>query len=152
MIPKRSLGNTNIEVSCLGLGTVKFGRNQNVKYPEGFDLPNDKEISDLIKKAEELGFNLLDTAPAYGSSEQRIGELFQKKKISRHDWVISTKVGEQFENGKSNFDFSATTTELSIKRSLKRLKTDYLDIVLIHSNGFDEEILDKTDCCLLYKN
>lgn len=146
MIPKRSLGNTNIEVSCLGLGTVKFGRNQNVKYPESFDLPNDKEISDLIKKAEELGFNLLDTAPAYGSSEQRIGELFQKKKISRHDWVISTKVGEQFENGKSNFDFSATTTELSIKRSLKRLKTDYLDIVLIHSNGFDEEILDETDC------
>mgnify|MGYP006163470819 FL=1 len=145
-IPKRSLGNTNIEVSCLGLGTVKFGRNQNVKYPENFDLPNDKKISDLVKSAEELGLNLLDTAPAYGSSEKRIGELFQKKKISRHNWVISTKVGEEFEDGRSKFDFCATNTELSIKRSLKRLQTDYLDIVLIHSNGFDEEIFDETDC------
>ena len=145
-IPRRSLGNTNIEVSCLGLGTVKFGRNQDVKYPENFDLPNDKEISELVKNAQELGLNLLDTAPAYGSSEKRIGGLFQKKKISRHDWVISTKVGEEFEDGISKFDFSAKNTELSIKRSLKRLQTDYLDIVLIHSNGFDDEIFDETDC------
>ena len=113
-VPKRNLGNTNIEVSCLGLGTVKFGRNQNVKYPENFDLPNDKKISELVKSAEELGFNLLDTAPAYGSSEKRIGDLFQQQKISRHNWVISTKVGEEFENGKSKFDFSATNTELSL--------------------------------------
>lgn len=145
-VPKRNLGNTNIEVSCLGLGTVKFGRNQNVKYPENFDLPNDKKILELVKSAEELGFNLLDTAPAYGSSEKRIGDLFQQQKISRHNWVISTKVGEEFENGKSKFDFSATNTELSIKRSLNRLQTDYLDIVLIHSNGFDEQIFDETDC------
>lgn len=70
-IGTRSLGQTGIEVSCLGLGTVKFGRNQEVKYPNNFSLPEDKQISALLDQAKGFGINLLDTAPAYGSSEQR---------------------------------------------------------------------------------
>lgn len=136
-----SLGNTGILVSRAGLGTVKFGRNQQTKYPTAFDLPSDKHIVDLLACAKELGINLLDTAPAYGTSEERLGKLLTQ----RHEWVLCTKVGEEFVDGQSYFDFSSTTTRKSIERSLKRLRTDYLDIVLVHSNGEDKKIIKDTE-------
>ena len=136
------LGQTGLEVSRLGLGTVKFGRNQEVRYPNSFVLPSDQEIIDLLELAHSLGINLLDTAPAYGSSEQRIGRLLS----NRADWVICTKVGEEFLHGKSFFDFSADHVHYSIERSLHNLNTDYLDIVLIHSDGNDMHILESTGC------
>ncbi len=137
---KRRLS-ADIEVSVIGLGTVKFGRNQGVKYPESFELPNDQTILNLLSQAKEAGINLLDTAPAYGFSEERIGKLL----TARHDWVIATKAGEEFLDGKSHFDFSQSAIEKSIHRSLKRLRTDYLDIVLIHSNGDDEKIIHEDE-------
>lgn len=138
----RALGSTGIQVSCLGLGTVKFGRNEEVKYPKSFSLPTDMEIERLLDIAQQEGINLLDTAPAYGSSEQRIGRLLK----NRERWVLCTKVGEQFITGKSIYDFSAAKTKESVEKSLRYLKTDYLDIVLIHSDGRDEAILDSTEC------
>lgn len=141
-LAKRSLGQTGIEVSCLGLGTVKFGRNQEVKYPGSFSLPEDEQISALLDQAKDLGINLLDTAPAYGSSEQRLGRLLK----DRQDWIICTKVGEEFAVGKSFYDFSAEHTRHSIERSLRDIKTDYLDIVLIHSDGKDLQIIESSDC------
>lgn len=138
---KRLVADTGIAVSPLGLGTVKFGRNQGVKYPEAFALPSDREVRDLLALAFDLGINLLDTAPAYGLSEARIGKLLPK---SRHDWVIETKVGEQFQGGESRFDFTAAGTRQSVENSLRLLKTDYLDMVLIHSDGADERILRET--------
>lgn len=141
MIPLVSLGNTKIEVSRVGLGTVKFGRNQGVRYPESFELPSDKEILALLSCAQSLGINLLDTAPAYGSSEERLGMLI---KDVRHEWIICGKVGEEFVNGESYFDFSPAATRSSIDRSLKRLNTDYLDIVLVHSNGEDKKIIEES--------
>ena len=137
---KRRLGKTNIEVSVVGLGTVKFGRNQGVKYPEAYTLPTDQEIESLLAKAKELGVNLLDTAPAYGLSEERLGKILQCK---RHDWIISTKVGEEFVNGESHFDFSPQAIQESVERSLKRLRTDYLDVVLVHSNGDDQRLIEE---------
>ncbi len=140
MIQKTLLGNTGISVSQIGLGTVKFGRNQKINYPETFDLPSDNEIIELLYCAEELGINILDTAPAYGTSEERLGKLL---KSQRQNWILCTKVGEEFINGESSFDFSTTNLRTSIERSLNRLKTDYLDIVLVHSNGEDKKIIDQ---------
>jgi aryl-alcohol dehydrogenase-like predicted oxidoreductase len=138
----RELGQSGISVSCIGLGTVKFGRNQEVKYPSNFALPSDEEIVSLIDQAKSLGINLLDTAPAYGSSEQRLGRLLSDRK----DWVICTKVGEEFVTGKSFYDYSANHIRKSIERSLLNLNTDYLDLVLIHSDGNDVAIIESTDC------
>ncbi len=138
----RQLGDTDIEVSALGLGSVKFGRDQGVKYPNTFKIPDDAAIVALLNQAQELGINFIDTAPAYGNSEERIGALLP----NRQDWIISSKVGEEFVNGESVFDFSAKHTQLSVERSLRRLHTDYLDIVLIHSNGQDEKILLESGC------
>ncbi len=133
---------TDIKVSALGLGTVKFGRDQGVKYPHKFTIPDDKSVRKLLALAQELGINLIDTAPAYGNSEQRLGNLIS----NRADWIIASKVGENFQNGESTFDFSARHTLQSVERSLRRLKTDYLDIVLIHSDGSDKKILEESDC------
>ena len=142
VLQKRTLGQSGIIVSCLGLGTVKFGRNQGVKYPENFTLPSDDTISSLLDQAQSLGINFLDTAPAYGSSEQRLGRLLTQ----RQDWVICTKVGEEFITGKSFYNFSKQHVRDSIERSLRNLKTDYLDLVLVHSDGNDIAIIDSTEC------
>ncbi|TVP87275.1 MAG: aldo/keto reductase, partial [Pseudomonadaceae bacterium] len=136
----RPLGTSGLQVSPLGLGTVKLGRNQGVKYPKGFELPSDRAAADLLALAQELGINLLDTAPAYGTSETRLGPLLRGQ---RQQWVICSKVGEEFADGESWFDFSANHTRRSVERSLRRLKTDYLDLVLVHSDGNDLAVLDQ---------
>lgn len=139
----RRLGNSGLAVSPLGLGTVKFGRNQGVKYPQGFELPDDRTLVELLAEARALGINLLDTAPAYGTSEERLGRLLPG---ARADWIIGSKVGETFHDGRSYFDFSAIAVRASVERSLRRLRTDYLDYVLIHSDGNDLAILQRDDC------
>lgn len=136
---RRQFGSTDLYLSPLGLGTVKLGRNTGVKYPSSFQLPDDTAAADLIAHAHSLGINLIDTAPAYGTSEERLGNLLRGQ---RNDWVICTKVGEEFQSGASHFDFSAAHTRFSIERSLRRLQTDYLDIVLIHSDGNDLSIIE----------
>lgn len=133
------LSQTGLFISEIGLGTVKFGRNQGVKYPDAFQLPSDTEITHLLHLAKEVGINFLDTAPAYGESEERLGKLL---KGQRHHWVLGTKVGEYFADGISSFDFSAQGIEKSLYDSLKRLQTDYLDIVLVHSNGNDMQLIE----------
>jgi len=128
-------------VSVLGLGTVKLGRREGVKYPEPFDLPSDEQAAKLLAKAQSLGINLIDTAPAYGTSEARLGELLGGE---RDEWVIVTKVGETFENGESTFDFSPGAVRASVERSLARLRTDRVDAVLLHSDGNDTEIIERS--------
>jgi aryl-alcohol dehydrogenase-like predicted oxidoreductase len=136
----RDLGKTGLRISPLGLGTVKLGRNTGVKYPGAFELPSDGQALDLLRAADRLGINLIDTAPAYGTSEERLGELLPKV-APRDRWVICTKAGETFEGGASTFDFSPEAVTASIERSLKRLKTDRVEIALLHSDGDDERVI-----------
>ena len=128
----RSLGRTGLRVPLLGLGTVKFGRTAKVSYARPYSLPSDAEVANLLALAKSLGVTLLDTAPAYGSSEQRIGEAIAGK---RADWLLCTKTGEEFDGVRSRYDFSEAHTLHSVERSLRRLRTDFLDIVLIHADG-----------------
>lgn len=131
-----------IAVSVLGLGTVKFGRTAGVKYPHHFVLPSDQEIIELLALAKDLGMNFLDTAPAYELSEARLGRALQEQ---RQDWVLMSKVGETFQEGQSTFDFSPSALIASVERSLTRLSTDYLDIVLVHSSGDDVRIIEQME-------
>lgn len=136
----RPLGGTGLTVSALGLGTVKLGRDQGVKYPSGFVIPDDRAALALLHQARDLGINLIDTAPAYGVSEERLGPLLQGQ---RNDWLICSKVGEEYEGGQSRFDFSPEHVRFSVQRSLRRLKTDVIDMVLVHSDGDDMRIIRK---------
>ncbi len=140
----RTLGSTGLRISPLGLGTVKLGRDRQVKYPSPFVIPDDTQAAALLACAQECGINLIDTAPAYGTSEERLGVLLDGQ---RDQWIIVTKVGEEFDNasGQSRFDFSAAHIRTSIERSLRRLRTEFLDCVLIHSDGNDEQILCQSE-------
>lgn len=138
---QRPLHSTDLLVSSLGLGTVKFGRNQSVKYPTAFDLPSDEAILELLDLARAEGINLLDTAPAYGTSEERLGRLLGSR---RDEWVIVSKAGEDFVEGKSHFDFSPAAITASVERTLLRLRTDRVECLLLHSDGNDLAVLDQS--------
>lgn len=137
---QRPLGRTGLMVSPIGLGTVKLGRNQGLKHPQPFELPSRKEAEYLLDCAHDLGINFIDTAAAYGSSEARLGELLQGR---QQEWIVCTKAGEEFEAGQSRFDFTPEHMRASVERSLRRLRRDYLDLVLIHSDGNDEDLLHR---------
>lgn len=141
MDPRR-LGNHGPLVSPIGFGAFKIGRNQGAKYGVSYALPSEAEVSQLLNGLLDAGINYLDTAPAYGVSEERIGATIAHR---RAEFVLSTKVGETFENGASTFDFTRAAVVASVHRSLQRLRTDVLDFVFVHSNGDDLNILTQTD-------
>ncbi len=136
--PLHPLGRTGLNVSRIGWGTVKIGRNQAVKYPNAFNLPDQAAVNRLVAGLIDAGIHLIDTAPAYGSSETRLGQALLHTR-QRDQFVLCTKVGEDFIDGISHYDFSAQATYDSIDRSLQRLQTDVLDVVHIHSDGNDVE-------------
>lgn len=138
----RPLGRTGLLTSPIGFGAFKIGRNEKTKYPTAYELPDDAAVEDLLNGVLDLGINSIDTAPAYGISEERIGRTISHR---RREFVLSTKVGENFENGESRYDFTRAGVEASLNRSLQRLRTDVLDLVFIHSNGDDLAVLNETD-------
>ena len=110
-------------------GVVTAAYDAGVPTEFQFDLPDDNQVRSLLALARELGINLLDTAPAYGTSQQRLGQLLGDQ---RSQWVIVSKVGEIFEGGESRFDFSFDHTVATVEQSLRTLNTDYLDIYFLH--------------------
>ena len=129
-------------VSALGLGTVKLGRNRDVKYPQAFDLPDEREVDELLAAALDEGVLVWDTAPSYGNAEERIGERLP---AVRERVVLCTKVGESYGPQGSVFDFTSEAIVASVERSLALLRTDVIDVCLLHSDGRDREILTQTD-------
>ena len=138
----RPLGQTGLRVTPLGFGAFKIGRNEKVKYPQPYDLPDDAAVERLLNGVLDAGINLFDTAPAYGISEERIGKFLASR---RNEFVLSTKVGERFVNGESSFDFTGPGVRASVAESLRRLRTEILDILFVHSNGDDLAVQRQTE-------
>lgn len=138
---QRRLGSHGPLVGPIGFGAFKIGRNEQTKYGTDYPLPDDEAVSHLLNELLDMGVNYIDTAPAYGLSEERIGRAVGHR---RSEFTLSTKIGEVFENGVSTYDFSAAAIELSIERSLRRLRTEVLDCVFIHANADDLAILRDT--------
>lgn len=141
MIP-RPLGNTGLFVSPIGFGAFKIGRNQGIKYARPYDLPDLPQVQLLVNQLIENNVTYFDTAPAYGLSEERLGQTLP---ADRTHITLSTKIGERFTAGQSTYDFTQKGVGQSIQNSLKLLRTDCLDIVFIHSNGQDMDILENSD-------
>jgi aryl-alcohol dehydrogenase-like predicted oxidoreductase len=123
-----------VSVSPIGYGAFKIGRNRGIKYPSGYELPDERAVAALLDGILGLGINYIDTAPAYGLSEERLGRALAGR---RGEVVLSTKVGETWGDGGSVHDFSAAAVTESVHRSLERLRTDVIDVVFIHSDGED---------------
>ncbi len=139
--PRRRLGRTGLTPSPIGFGAFKIGRNEGIKYERGYALPDEEACGRLLNEVLDLGIDLVDTAPAYGSSESRIGRHLSSR---RDEFILSTKVGETFEDGRGRFDFSAEAVRSSVARSLDRLATDRLDLVFVHSDGNDLRVIEET--------
>lgn len=123
---KRQLGNSGLEVSAIGLGCMGLSQS----YPP---FPKREESIEFIRKAVELGVNFFDTAEVYGpfENEQLLGEALES--VDRSKVVIATKFGFKFNDGKiSGLDSRPDTIRNAVEGSLKRLKTDYIDLYYQH--------------------
>ena len=132
----RKLGNTNIDVSVICLGTMTFGE-QNTQE-EGFEQ---------MDYALDRGINFFDTAElyavmprkeTYGKTEEIIGNWFKERK-SRDKVILASKIASKSEDdlkwirdGSNSLGFDRKNMDLAIDNSLKRLKTDYIDLYQLH--------------------
>ena len=117
----RRLGRTNLSVSLLSLGT---GGARRLGQAMGMTLLDQQR---LVHHAMDLGVNLIDTAEQYGESESILGRCLRG--IPRNDYFLSTKwsprVGKEFVP-------NPVALQASVERSLQRLGTDYIDVMLFH--------------------
>lgn len=135
----RNLGNSNLKVSALCLGTMMFG-----------DQTDKSEATKIVADAYAQGVNYIDTADVYtkGASESLVGEILAGQ---RHDWVLATKLGNSMSERINVGHYSRSWMMQEIDASLARLKTDYVDILYMHRdyNGMNlEEPLRALDAML----
>ena len=90
---------------------------------------SDTHPDEVLNAALDAGINFLDTAACYGLSEELIGQSLSQR---RNEFYLATKAGHVVD-GYEGEEWTARTIRDSIDRSLKRLKTDYLDLVQLHS-------------------
>ncbi len=114
---QREFGNTGIKVSVLGFGAGHIGSEH---------LP-EKEVESLLNQVLDAGITLIDTARAYGLSEQRIGKYLSRR---RKEFILSTKVGYGIDGYE---DWTYDCVRAGIDEALRLLQTDYIDIVHLHS-------------------
>jgi aryl-alcohol dehydrogenase-like predicted oxidoreductase len=124
---KRQLGKTDMLVSRLGAGLSEIGYG-------GIDT---QRAAEVLNNALDLGINFLDTAACYLVSEEFVGQTVAHR---RSEYYLATKAGH-VAGGYEGQAWTAKTISDSIDRSLKRMKTDYLDLVQLHSCSL--EVLEK---------
>lgn len=125
----KRLGGTGLLVSELCMGTMTFGGKDPVSMAMGA-LGKDK-AGRLIDMALDAGINFFDTANVYGEgeSERILGEALRSK---RHDVVIATKIGFRTGPGANDVGLSRGHIIQQTEESLKRLGTEYIDLLQIH--------------------
>lgn len=118
-VERRPFGSTGLLVSPLGFGGA----------PIGVLASEVDAVKCILSDLLDAGMNLIDTAACYHGSEDLIGQSVSAR---RHEFILVTKCGHNVaKDGRP--DFSAEVISESIDRSLKRLRTDHLDVILLHS-------------------
>ena len=124
---KRKFGKNGPEVTIIGLGAGHIGD----------EKQDERSIEKFLNEILDLGINFIDTARAYGLSEQRIGKYLSHR---RSEFILSTKVGYDVQ---WQPDWSYDAVKGGVEQALKLLQTDYIDIVHLHSCS--KEILETGD-------
>ncbi|HEY4641885.1 MAG TPA: aldo/keto reductase [Thermoanaerobaculia bacterium] len=130
----RELGKTGIKVSEVGFGAWAIGGPTEASgVPIGWGKTSDDESLATIRRARDLGVNFFDTADSYGfgRSESLLGIVLSRK---RQDVIIATKVGNaRTGGGELHKDFSKQHIFVAVDQSLRRLRTDYIDLYQLHN-------------------
>jgi aryl-alcohol dehydrogenase-like predicted oxidoreductase len=124
----RRLGNSNLNVSVLCLGTMMFGK----QTPEA-------EAARIVASARDAGINFIDTADVYneGASEALLGQLLAGQ---RDQWVLASKLGNKAGPGINQSRYSRTWILRQTEAMLSRLATDHLDILYLHRDFHGENL------------
>jgi aryl-alcohol dehydrogenase-like predicted oxidoreductase len=130
-IPRRTLGRTGLEVSMLGYGAMELRG-----APTGPDL-SDADAATLLTELLDAGVNFIDTSIDYGRSEDVIGNLIADR---RDDYVLASKCGcvPGAPQG-SDHVHTAENIRNGVESSLRRMKTDHLDLVQFHRSLHADE-------------
>ena len=141
----RTLGRSGIEITPMGMGCWAIGGPITMQGMNlGWGKVDDAESKRALQKAFEMGINFFDTADVYGlgHSEELIGDVLSKH---RDKLVIATKFGMVFDEKEvTGYDASLTYIHKALDASLKRLKTDYIDLYQFHIADFALEEALKT--------
>ncbi len=125
----RVLGRTGLRVSEVGFGAWAIGGNA---HGNSYGPTDDAASRDAVRKAVDLGCNFFDTADVYGwgHSEEILGEALE----GRRDQVfLATKVGGDFYHGGVRMNFDPAYIGFALERSLRRLRTDHVDLYQLHN-------------------
>jgi aryl-alcohol dehydrogenase-like predicted oxidoreductase len=125
----RTLGNTGLSVSVIGLGTWQFGGEWGRTFSQA-------EVDAILDKAAAVGINLIDTAECYGDhlSESLIGDYLRRHDRSR--WLVATKFGHHFRKLMDRAeDFSADSVRRQLEASLRALQVETIDLYQFHSGS-----------------
>jgi 1-deoxyxylulose-5-phosphate synthase len=124
------LGSTGLKVSRLVLGCMSFGVPERGSHAWTLGLEASRPI---IRKALDIGINFFDTANAYsdGTSEEIVGKLIHEM-VSRDEVVIATKVYGRMSSDVNGMGLSRKSILREIDNSLRRLRTEYIDLYQIH--------------------
>ncbi len=115
---QRQLGATDMRASVLGFGGAEIG----------FEGVSKKTATRLLNGALDAGLNIIDTAECYDNSEELIGQAVGGR---RQEYYLLTKCGHP--DGYETEDWRPVSLLESIERSLRRLRTDYVDVIQLHS-------------------
>jgi len=130
---RRILGKTGIKVSEISFGTASLGIAYGIGVKGKQDMLCEADAVTLLQSALDKGLNFFDTARAYGRSEELLGKAFRS---NRQDVVICTKCAHLFgEDGQLPQDKTLKQViGSSLEQSLSALKTDYIDIYMLHDS------------------
>jgi len=127
----RSLGHTGLDVSVIGLGALEMGRPWGIRGDgDTGQPPSETEAVEFLNHVVDSGVNFIDTAAAYWASEERIGKALSSR---RDEVILATKWGEWCDESGSVYDYSPAAMWKFLEESLRRLRTDVIDVYQIHS-------------------
>jgi aryl-alcohol dehydrogenase-like predicted oxidoreductase len=130
-LERRKFGKTDMNVAILGFGGAEIG----------YEQTDQATVTKLLNAALDAGLNVIDTAECYIDSEVQVGEAIAGR---RKEFFLFTKCGHIVDGKDHGSDWSKPGIMKSVERSLKRLKTEAVDLVQLHSCGIDE--LKKGEC------
>lgn len=125
----RTLGRTGLRVSEASLGAVEIGLAYGIPVEGKVQKPSEKEAHELLHGALDMGINFIDTARAYGESEEIIGRALKGR---RHEYILASKTLHYADKGLSVQEQMKAVRE-SIETSLRMLQTDVIDVMQVHN-------------------